>query len=73
MKKGFLFFFLLFIFFLNSYAQEETLTNKSIVDLSELGFSDDLIITKIKTSKTDFVQFNRMNDMHIIKPTLKPL
>ena len=72
MKKGFLLFSLLFIFFLNSYAQEETLTNKSIVDLSELGFSDDLI-TKIKTSKTDFVQFNRMNDMHIIKPTLKPL
>lgn len=54
MKKGFLLFSLLFIFFLNSYAQEETLTNKSIVDLSELGFSDDLIITKIKTSKTDF-------------------
>lgn len=37
-----------------SYAQTEKLTNKSITDMIGLGFSEDIIITKIKTSDADF-------------------
>lgn len=35
-------------------AQSEKLTNQSILDMIELGFSDDIIMTKIKTSEFSF-------------------
>lgn len=35
-------------------AQNEVLTNNSITDMLELGFVNDLIVTKINTSKTNF-------------------
>ena len=36
------------------FAQSEILTNKSVLDMIELGFSEDVILTKIKTTQTDF-------------------
>lgn len=35
-------------------AQNETITNKSITEMIEIGFSDDIIIAKIKEGKGDF-------------------
>lgn len=35
-------------------AQEEVLTNQSIIDMIELGFSNDVIVGKIETSKVSF-------------------
>lgn len=35
-------------------AQNEVLTNNSITDMLELGFVNDVVVTKINTSKTDF-------------------
>lgn len=35
-------------------AQQEVLTNQSIIDMLELGFTEDIIVTKISTSKCDF-------------------
>lgn len=35
-------------------AQTEKLTNQSVLDMVEMGFSEDVILTKIKTSETDF-------------------
>lgn len=37
-----------------AFAQHEKLTNQSILDMIELGFSEDVILTKIKTSEVDF-------------------
>lgn len=48
---------LLFIFIFTSittYAQNEILTNQTVIDMLELGFGDDVIITKISTSEIDF-------------------
>lgn len=36
------------------YAQEEVLTNQSILDMIELGFTNDVIVGKIETSKSSF-------------------
>ena len=36
------------------YAQEEVLTNQSILDMLELGFTNDVIVGKIETSKSSF-------------------
>ena len=36
------------------YAQEEVLTNQSILDMLELGFTNDIIVGKIETSKSSF-------------------
>lgn len=38
-----------------SYGQNESLTNVSVFDMVKAGWSDELIISKIKTSETDFV------------------
>lgn len=35
-------------------AQEKVLTNESILEMLELGFDEDIILTKIKTSEVDF-------------------
>lgn len=35
-------------------AQTETITNQSVIDMKEMGFSDEVIVTKIKTSETNF-------------------
>jgi len=49
---------LLIVFFTISTAtvnaQQEVLTNQSIIDMLELGFTEDIIVTKINTSKCDF-------------------
>lgn len=37
-----------------AFAQNEILDNKAILNMIELGFAENVIITKIKTSKTDF-------------------
>lgn len=36
------------------YAQEEVLTNQSILDMMELGFTSDVIVGKIETTKSSF-------------------
>ena len=36
------------------FAQEEVLTNQSILDMMELGFTNDVIVGKIETSKSSF-------------------
>lgn len=36
------------------YAQEEVLTNQSILDMMELGFTNDVIVGKIETTKSSF-------------------
>ncbi len=38
----------------NVFAQSEKLTNQSISDMIELGFSESIIMTKIQTSEVDF-------------------
>lgn len=43
-----------FIISIHTFAQTEILTNQSILDMIELGFSEEVILTKIKTSETDF-------------------
>lgn len=53
MKKALVFLFTLFIS-IGVHAQTEALTNQSILDMKELGFSEDVIITKIKNSACDF-------------------
>lgn len=53
MRKALILIFLFVSGFVS--AQNEVLTNKGIVDMKELGFSDKVIITKIETStKTEF-------------------
>lgn len=37
-----------------AFSQEEVLNNQSIIDMLELGFTDDVIVTKINTSKNKF-------------------
>lgn len=53
MKKLLLGIILIFFPFIVS-AQDEVLTNQSITDMLELGFSNDVIVTKINTSKNNF-------------------
>lgn len=36
------------------YAQEEVLTNKSVLDMLDLGFTSDVIVGKIQTTKSSF-------------------
>ena len=36
------------------HAQTETLTNQSILDMIELGFSEDIIVAKIQNSNNNF-------------------
>ena len=52
MKKLYLLIVPLFFTILFSFAvqAQEVLTNQNIVDMLKLGLSDDIIITKIKTS-----------------------
>lgn len=38
----------------SAFAQSERLTNQSVVDLIEAGFSESIIMAKIQTSETDF-------------------
>ena len=46
---------IILIFFpLIASAQDEVLTNQSITDMLELGSSNDVIVTKINTSKNNF-------------------
>lgn len=40
--------------FENANAQNEVLTNQSVIDMIGLGFSEELVITKIKNSECDF-------------------
>lgn len=47
----------LFLLLLNVgivFGQDERITNQSVLDMVEMGFSEDVILTKIKTSDTDF-------------------
>ena len=53
MKKLLLGAILIFYSFI-LFAQNEVLTNQSIIDMLELGFSNDIIVTKINTSKNNF-------------------
>lgn len=53
MKKLFYLLFFCFITLAIS-AQTEKLTNQSVLDMIEMGFSDDVILTKIKTSEVNF-------------------
>lgn len=39
---------------LEIHAQTETLTNQSILDMIELGFSEDIIVAKIQNSNNNF-------------------
>lgn len=52
--KKFLSFLLCFFSFVVALPQNEILTNQSIIDLLSIGMSDDIIIAKIKSSKSDF-------------------
>lgn len=50
-------FFLSLVLLLTSVtlsAQNEVLTNQTVLDMIELGFGDDVVVTKISTSQTDF-------------------
>lgn len=50
-----LFLITIFLFLsISIFSQEKTLTNQSILDMIELDFSEDIILTKIKTSESDF-------------------
>lgn len=53
MKAIYLVLFLILPLF-GSQAQESILTNKEVIEMLELGFEEDLIITKIETSRTNF-------------------
>lgn len=44
----------LFFIFPNAHAQDERLTNATIIELTELGFGEDVIIEKIQHSEHDF-------------------
>lgn len=46
--------FILSLSFNSLFAQESILTNKDILEMLELGFEQDLIITKIQTSECNF-------------------
>ena len=54
MKKTLLLILTAFLISITASAQNEKLTNQSILDMIELGFSEDVILTKIKTSEVDF-------------------
>lgn len=54
MKKVLFLIVLALCFNTNIFAQDEKLTNQSILDMMELGFSEEIIITKIKTSEVEF-------------------
>lgn len=54
MKKLLIALACLFILSARIFAQEEVLTNKSVLDMMELGFSEDIILTKIETSEANF-------------------
>lgn len=43
-----------FIISIHTFAQTEILTNQSILDMIELGFSSDIIVAKIESSDSDF-------------------
>lgn len=53
MRKFFLF-IVIAVFAFSTYAQEEILTNQTIVDMVGMGFSDQVIITKINESPNSF-------------------
>lgn len=38
----------------DTFAQSEVLTNQSVLDMIDLGFSEDVIVAKIETSDSDF-------------------
>lgn len=46
--------FALVLCYVTMFAQGEILTNQTIIDMLELGFEDDVVITKINTSKSNF-------------------
>lgn len=54
MKKTLLILLFITLPFVYSFAQEEVLTNQSIIDMVELGFSEDIIVTKLKVSSCNF-------------------
>lgn len=54
MKKTLLLILTAFFISITASAQNEKLTNQSILDMIELVFSEDVILTKIKTSEVDF-------------------
>lgn len=54
MKNLLIVLFCLFISIAVFAQEEETLTNKSIIEMVELGFQSDVIISKINTSKCEF-------------------
>lgn len=54
MKKTFLLLASVLFLHLSVLAQNEKLTNQSILDMIEMGFSEDVILTKIKTSEVNF-------------------
>lgn len=53
MKRIFLF-IVLFSAFVRLAAQNEVLSNNSVLDMIELGFTEDVVITKINTSECNF-------------------
>lgn len=52
MKKAII--LLLSLCYVAVYAQNDTLTNKSVIDMLKLGFSQSVILTKVETSITNF-------------------
>lgn len=51
--------------FMALQAQEETLTNESIIEMIELGFDEEIIIAKIKTSGVNFS--TAISDLKLLK------
>ena len=54
MKNRFLLIFCFLSWSCALFAQTETLTNQSVVDMASIGFSDDVIIAKIRSSEAAF-------------------
>ena len=69
MKIKKLFFAVLLFTFCNSIIAQEVITNKSIIQMKELGFDDNLIIDKIYTSDVKFDA--SINGLSKLKKVLK--
>lgn len=54
MKKLLFTIFVIIISSVTINAQQEIMTNKSVIDMLEIGFTEDVIITKINTSQCNF-------------------
>lgn len=54
MKKNFLLIFFIVLSISPIKAQQEIITNQSVLDMISIGFTEDIIITKINTSQCEF-------------------